>query len=183
LASEVSHAISHPIALIGLPGSGKSTIGRHLARKWGLEFCDSDSAIETTEGCTVKEIFARYGEAYFREIEALTIGNLLKNSQRVISTGGGSVLREDTRALLKHHCDCIYLRSSPEDLFRRLKHDRKRPLLQVEDPLGVLRDLFIERDPLYQATASYIVDTGRPSVSALVNTISNLLYSERGLQI
>ena len=90
----------------------------------------------------------------------------------MVATGGGCVLREANRqAPARTACHVIYLRSLPEDLFRRLRHDAKRPLLQVADPLGRLRELHDERDPLYRETAHFIIETGRPSVSVLVNMI------------
>ena len=89
----------------------------------------------------------------------------------VISTGGGAVLREANRQALSANAEVVYLRSSPEELFRRLRHDTQRPLLQVADPLRRLRELFRERDPLYRQTAHYVIETGRPSVPALVNMV------------
>jgi shikimate kinase len=90
---------------------------------------------------------------------------------QVLSTGGGAVLRESNRQALRAGGHVVYLRSSPEDLYKRLRHDQNRPLLQVEDPLQRLRDLYEVRDPLYRETAHFQVDTGRPSVASLVNMI------------
>ena len=89
----------------------------------------------------------------------------------VIATGGGAVLREANRVALRRHSTVVYLRSTPEELFRRLRHDTQRPLLQVRDPMQKLRDLHRQRDPLYEQTAHYIIDTGRPSIATLVNMI------------
>jgi len=89
----------------------------------------------------------------------------------VLATGGGAVLRDANRSALKTHCQVIYLRSTPEELFRRLRHDTQRPLLQVKDPLKRLRDLYRERDPLYRDAANFVIETGRPSVPTLVNMI------------
>ena len=89
----------------------------------------------------------------------------------VLSTGGGTVLRADNRLRLHARCRVVYLRSSPEEVFRRLRHDRNRPLLQVADPLQRLKDLFAARDSLYRETAHFVIDTGRPSVATLVNMI------------
>ncbi|MEZ5704512.1 MAG: shikimate kinase [Burkholderiaceae bacterium] len=124
-----------------------------------------------------QSIFEGLGEARFREIEAKVLEELCSKERCVISTGGGAVLSPSNRTLLKERCICIYLRSNPEELIRRLRNDRKRPLLQVEDPLGVLRELFLQRDQLYEEAASFVVDTGRPSVHAVVNTISRHLDS------
>ena len=159
------------IALIGLPGSGKSTVGRHLARGLKLRFIDSDTEIEQRIGGPIRAYFEREGEERFRDLEQEAIDSLTQATSTVLATGGGVVLREANRVALKQRSTVVYLRSKPEDLFRRLRHDSKRPLLQVADPLARLRELYAVRDPLYRETAHYIVETGRPSVPALVNMI------------
>ena len=161
------------IALVGLPGSGKSTVGRQLARRLGLPFLDSDQVIEQRLGCSIRHYFEREGEAAFRDLEASVIDELTRSGEgAVLSTGGGSVLREANRMHLRQRCKVLYLRATPEDLYRRLRHDRNRPLLQVADPLAKLKELFAERDPLYRETAHFVLDTGRPSVATLVNMVS-----------
>lgn len=160
-----------PIALVGLPGSGKSTIGRQLARRLNLAFLDTDHLIEQSLGCSIREYFEREGEACFRDLEQSVIDEVTRVGHGVISTGGGSVLRPLNREHLHARTHVVYLRSSPEEIFRRLRHDTKRPLLQVEDPLTRLRDLFAIRDPLYAQTAHYVLEVGRPSSLNLLNTI------------
>ena len=147
-----------------------------MARRFALEFCDSDAAIEKAEGMSIREIFETKGEAAFRDIESATLGRLTLRSNCVISTGGGAVLREANREAIASRCHCVYLRAAPEDLFKRLKNDRKRPLLQTDDPLSILRGLYDVRDPLYRAVATCTVDTGLPSIHALVNTIATKLH-------
>jgi shikimate kinase len=159
------------IALIGLPGSGKSTVGRQLARRLQLPFLDSDHAIEKRLGCSIRDYFEREGEASFRDVEEAVIDELTSLGNGVLSTGGGSVLRPANRQHLRERGHVVYLRSSPDELFRRLRHDVNRPLLQVADPLGRLRELYTVRDPLYRETAHFVIETGRPSVSTLVNMI------------
>ena len=159
------------IFLVGLPGSGKTTVGRQLARRLGLPFEDSDHVIEQRLGCSIREYFEREGEAAFRDIEEAVIRELTQGHPGVLATGGGAVLRAANRQSLRDAGQVIYLRSNPEELFKRLRHDSQRPLLQVADPLGRLRGLFEERDPLYRETAHFIIETGRPSVSTLVNMI------------
>ncbi len=159
------------ISLIGLPGSGKSTIGRQLARRLQLPFFDSDQVIEQQLGCSIREYFEWEGEARFRDVEELVIDELTSLASGVLSTGGGSVLRPVNRQHLRERGQVIYLRSSPDELFRRLRHDQNRPLLQVADSLARLRDLYIARDPLYRETAHFVIETGRPSVATLVNMI------------
>lgn len=168
-SAPVSHAIT--IALVGLPGGGKSTVGRQLAKRLRRPFVDSDHLIEHRIGCSIRAFFEREGEAAFRDIEASVIAECSAEGGTVLATGGGSVLREANRLHLRSKCHVIYLRSTPDELFRRLRHDTQRPLLQVKDPLGRLRDLFGERDPLYREVAHNVVDTGRPSVPSLVNML------------
>jgi shikimate kinase len=163
--------VSGLISLIGLPGSGKSTVGRQLARRLQLPFLDSDHAIEDRLGCSIRDYFEREGEASFRDVEATVIDELTSLANGVLSTGGGSVLRPANRQHLRERGRVVYLRSSPDELFRRLRHDVNRPLLQVADPLGRLRELYTVRDPLYRETAHFVIETGRPSVSTLVNMI------------
>lgn len=159
------------VALVGLPGSGKSTVGRQLARRLQVPFIDSDHVIEQRLGCSIREYFEREGEESFRDIEELVLGDITQDSEGVIATGGGAVLRQANREHLHQRGQVVYLRSTPEEVFRRLRHDVNRPLLQVGDPLARLRDLYAMRDPLYRETAHFVIETGRPSVATLVNMI------------
>jgi len=154
-----------------MPGSGKTTVGRQLSRRLGLPFFDSDHQIEERLGCSIREYFAREGEAAFRDVEEQVLRELAQGPSAVVATGGGAVLREATREALRNGGQVIYLRSSPEDLYRRVRHDTQRPLLQVDDPMAKLRALHAERDPLYRQAAHFQVETGRPSVPTLVNMI------------
>lgn len=159
------------IALVGMPGGGKSTVGRHLARSLHLDFLDADVEIERRLGCSIRVFFEREGEARFRDVEQDLLAQLVGRQASVLATGGGAVLREANREALRRDRTVVYLRSTPEELFRRLRHDTHRPLLQVADPLRRLRDLYAQRDPLYRATAHFVIDTGRPSVHTLVNMV------------
>lgn len=156
---------------MGLPGSGKSTIGRQLARKLNLEFFDSDLVIEQRLGCSIREFFEREGEPAFRTIEQEVIDDLTQRSNCVVSTGGGVVLHQTNRDSLKGRCKTVYLHCAPEEIFRRLRHDQNRPLLQVANPLEKLKELYASRDPLYREAAHFVVQTGRPSIAMLVNLI------------
>ena len=154
-----------------MPGCGKSTIGRNLARQLNWRHVDSDAEIEQQIGGSIRAYFEQHGEAAFREIEQVVLQRLSQQPSTVISTGGGAVLREANRQALSANAQVVYLRSTPEELFRRLRHDTQRPLLQVRDPLRRLRELFQERDPLYRQAARFVIETGRPSVPMLVNMI------------
>ncbi len=159
------------ISLVGLPGSGKSTVGRQLARRLQLQFHDSDHVIEERLGCSIRQAFERDGEDAFRDLEASVLDELTLIERAVISTGGGAVLRDETRQRLRARGQVVYLNSAPDELYRRLRHDVNRPLLQVADPLARLRDMHAARDPLYRQTAHFVIETGRPSVATLVNMI------------
>ncbi len=158
-------------ALIGLPGSGKSTVGRQLARRLQVSFFDTDHVIERQLGCSIREYFEREGEERFRDVEESALDDLTQHRSGVLSTGGGIILRDTNRQRLHQRSRVVYLKSTPDELYRRLRHDVNRPLLQVADPLSRLRELHRVRDPLYRETAHFIIETGRPSVSSLVNMI------------
>jgi len=160
------------IIFVGLPGSGKTTIGRQLARRLDVPFVDSDHVIEHQLGCSIREFFAREGEDIFRDVEQQVLDDLTRTHPGVIATGGGAVLREANRRGMHERGQVVYLRSTPEDVFRRVRHDKARPLLQVDDPLARLRSLFEVRDPLYREAAHFVIETGRPSVATLVNMIA-----------
>lgn len=162
---------SRCITLIGMPGGGKSTVGRQVARRLGLPFHDSDHVIEQRIGCSITSFFQSEGEQRFRDVESEVLLELLERPCAVLATGGGIVLREANRRALRARSVCLYLRSTPEELFRRVRHDNRRPLLQVSDPLGRLREMNALRDPLYRETAHYVIETGRPSVPSLVNMV------------
>lgn len=164
-------AVPGVISLVAMPGAGKSTAGRHLANALHLPFVDCDTEIERRIGMSIRAFFEQQGEPAFRDIEAQVVADLVGGSPKVLATGGGTVLREANRRALREGSTVVYLRAMPEELFRRLRHDKTRPLLQVADPLKRLRDLFRERDPLYAETAHFVIETGRPSISNLVNMV------------
>ena len=146
-------------------------MGRQLSRRLGCDFVDTDAVIEKRIGTSIKVFFESSGEAVFRDLETQVLREVCVDHRGVLATGGGAVLRSENRRLLKEHCTVVYLRSSPEELHRRLRHDTHRPLLQVADPLARLRELYAQRDPLYRDAAQFVIETGRPSVNMLVNMI------------
>lgn len=159
------------VALVGMPGSGKSTVGRQLSRQLGMPFLDSDQVLEQRIGMPIRDWFARHGEDAFRDVEQDVIDELTQRDGVVLATGGGAVLRPSNRNALHARCHVFYLRSSPEELYRRLRHDTQRPLLQVQDPLKKLRELYRDRDPLYRRTAHFVVEAVRPSVQSLAGMV------------
>ena len=167
-------------ALVGMPGSGKSTIGRQLAHRAGVPFIDLDHRLEQTIGTSIRSYFEAEGEARFRDLEAQVLADVAQEpGGMVLSTGGGAVLRPENREALRQFGNVLYLRASPEEIYRRVKHDRTRPLLQVGNPMEKLRELYAVRDPLYRETAHYVIETGRPSVNTLVNMIMMQLEMAR----
>jgi shikimate kinase len=166
--------------LIGLPGCGKSAIGKELARRLRLPFVDSDRVIESRAGCTIASLFEHEGEAAFREREAQALASLADEGPSVIATGGGVVLRRDNRDLLRDRTVCVFLDAGHDLLWKRLRRDRRRPLLQVPDPEARLRELSAERDPLYRETAHIVVQTdGRP-LERLVDEVVRRIPGEEG---
>src|SRR5271156_7199142 len=138
------------IVLVGMMGVGKSSIGRRLAARLGVPFVDADSEIETAADMSIPDIFARHGEAYFRNGEARVIARLLESGPQVLASGGGAVMNADTRAAIKAKGVSIWLTAEVDVLMRRIhKRRHERPMLQAADPAGRLRELLAEREPVY----------------------------------
>ena len=154
-----------------MPGCGKSTVGRHLSRQLSLRFFDADVEIEKRIAMSIRDFFAAQGESAFRDIEQDVVDELSRRPDVLIATGGGAVLRPSNREALHSRTHVFYLRNSPEELFRRLRNDTQRPLLQVADPLRRLRELYRERDPLYRRTAHFVIEAARPSVPSLLGMV------------
>lgn len=168
-------------ALVGMPGSGKSTVGRQLAHRCGVPFIDLDHQLERTIGTSIREFFEAEGEARFRDLEAQVLAEVAQEpGGLVLSTGGGAVLRSDNRAVLRQLGNVFYLRASPDEIYRRVRHDKSRPLLLVSNPLERLREMHSQRDSLYRDASQYVVETGRPSVNTLVNMIMMQLEMAQG---
>lgn len=167
----MSIALPENIFLVGLMGAGKSTVGRLLARRLSKRFVDTDHEIEKRNGVTIPVIFEIEGEDGFRRREQEVLADLAQEEGLVLSTGGGIVLRPENREALRNHGFVVYLNARPELLAERTKHDRSRPLLNVEDPLARLRQLHAVRDPLYREVAHAIVETGRGAPQQVVQAI------------
>jgi shikimate kinase/3-dehydroquinate synthase len=152
-------------------GAGKTTIGRILARKLGMRFIDSDHEIEARTGASIPWIFEIEGEASFRRREADVIRDLTSQQGIVLATGGGAVLSPENRARLKGAGVVVYLRANVNSIMVRTSHDKNRPLLQTADPRKKLEELTAQREPLYREIADLVIDTGRPNVQSMVQTI------------
>jgi shikimate kinase len=163
------------IFLVGMMGAGKTSVGKMLGRNLGKTFYDSDHVIESRTGVKIPVIFELEGEAGFRAREAAVIEELTGLTDVVVATGGGAILAEQNRALLHGRGTVVYLRATVNDLWNRTRHDRNRPLLQTADPLGRLRELYSQRDPLYREVAHLVVDTGSQSLKSLVLRLQQML--------
>ncbi len=178
-ASEGRHPLvarlqGRSIVLVGLMGAGKSTVGRRLAHKLGLSFLDADHEIEAAAGMTIPDIFAIYGEDYFRDGERRVIARLLHEGPLVLATGGGAFMNEETRARVAEAGISIWLRADLDVLMRRVRKRSNRPLLQNADPEGTLRRLIEVRHPVY-ALADLMVDSHEAPHDRVVNEIIKAL--------
>jgi shikimate kinase len=163
--------LNQNIFLIGPMGSGKTTIGRHLAKGFGLEFYDCDQELERLTGASVSLIFDLEGEAGFRLRENQLLKLLTARKGVLIATGGGTVCNEENRRLLRSRGLVVYLKTSIENQLKRLNKDKSRPLLQADDRSQRLRDLAEVRNPLYDATADLVFSTRNSSVYATARAL------------
>ncbi|WP_422960233.1 bifunctional shikimate kinase/3-dehydroquinate synthase AroKB [Undibacterium sp. Xuan67W] len=159
------------IFLVGLMGSGKTTVGRALAKKLNKQFIDSDHEIEARTGVSIPVIFEIEGETSFRQREADVIRDLTSQDGIVLATGGGAILSEASRKYLQERGTVIYLRAGISSILQRTRHDKNRPLLRTADPRKKLEELEAQRDPLYHEVAHLVIETGRPNVQFLVQSI------------
>ncbi|MBS0588677.1 MAG: 3-dehydroquinate synthase [Proteobacteria bacterium] len=165
------------IILVGMMGAGKTTIGKALASSLNKEFADSDHEIQERTGVKIPVIFEIEGEAGFRKRETETLLELTKKRNIILATGGGAVLHPGNRQLLRQNGIVIYLRASVNDLYRRTRHDKNRPLLQTQNLYARLNELYLQRDALYRETAHIIIDSGKQGVRFLVQKLINKLLS------
>lgn len=168
------------IYLIGMPGSGKSTIGRSLAKCLRLTFVDADHVLTDRTGVKIATIFELEGEAGFRQRESALIVELSGRSDILVATGGGAVLRADNRELLRATGVIVYLRANLGDLWARTQHDSKRPLLRADNPRAILALMLEIREPLYAEMADLVVETaGYPKVTRLAGEIADRLVQNQ----
>lgn len=171
----VSLTYHRPIFLVGMMGAGKTTIGRGLARLLDREFLDLDHEIEARCGVRVAHIFDIEGEEGFRKREQSVLEDCSVRPDVVLATGGGAVLAPENRQVLKSRGFVVYLRATPEELYRRVARDRNRPLLQTADPQARIRELLTLREPLYEEVADVVFDTGHLPVPQVVKSLLPLL--------
>jgi shikimate kinase len=164
------------VVLVGLPGSGKSTTGRRLAKILVVQFADSDELIEKQTGRGVRDIFAESGEAEFRRVEAATVSSALSSFDGVLALGGGALTEQATRdALLASGVPVVLLQAPVATLIRRVGDGRTRPLL-ADDPPGRLAALAEQREPLYREVATLVVDTDRRTPGKVAATVAARLH-------
>jgi shikimate kinase len=151
-------ALKKPIILIGMMGSGKSTLGRSLAQALSCPFIDADTEIERIAGCSIGEIFSQKGEAAFRALEKSVLADLVDHFKGVIATGGGAIMDEDTRKNILQKGLVIWLQASLDTLFERAGHDKTRPLLKSSNPKEILADLLEIRQAYYALAPIHILN-------------------------
>ncbi len=164
------HLGPRPIVLTGMMGAGKTVMGRRLAAHLGLDFVDSDIEIETAAGMTIPDIFARHGEAFFRDRENRVVGRLIGGGPRVVATGGGAFIHPATRAAIKAGSLSVWIRADFDVLMRRVRKRSNRPLLRTADPEGTLKRLMAERYPVY-AEADVTVESRDCSQDVMVDVM------------
>lgn len=169
------------IYLVGMMGAGKTTLGRALAHRLGLEFVDMDRLLVEKTGVPVTTIFEIEGEEGFRRRESCALAEAASHDDRIIATGGGAVLAEENRRVMRESGTVVYLRARLESLWERTRHDTARPLLKTPDPKGTLERLLGERDPLYREAAHVVVDTGSQSATAALARVLAALKAHGAL--
>ncbi|WP_448663789.1 shikimate kinase [Sphingomonas sp. CJ20] len=151
-----------PIVLVGLMGAGKTTVGRRLAQRIRLPFVDADHEIEAAAGMTVSDIFERFGEAHFRDGERRVIARLIDGTPKVIATGGGAFVQDETRALILRDSIAVWLDAEPAVLADRVRRRDTRPLLRGRDPEVILRELAEVRNPFYALAPIRVASVAAP---------------------
>lgn len=172
----VSYKVTKSLVLIGVMGAGKSTIGKKLAEAVSIPFFDSDEEIELASGMSVSEIFATFGEPYFRAGEERVMERLLSGEPQVIATGGGAFLSSKIRNLIELNAFSIWLKADFDTLWARVKGKGKRPLLQVDYPEHTLKKLIEERTPFYEKADLIVLSKQYTTHSSMVSKILKLLY-------
>lgn len=157
--------------LVGLPGAGKSTLCRQLARRLDKAFVDADIELERKLGVTIRTVFEIEGEATFRDREEAVLAELVERTGIVLATGGGAVIRAANRERLKANGTVVYLHAEPATLSERTRRSRHRPLLNTPDPLARLAELYVQRDPLYREVADFVIESDREHIARFADDL------------
>lgn len=173
-------SLDRSIVLVGLMGAGKSTVGRRLSRRLDMEFVDSDEEIERASAMKVSEIFERFGEASFRDGERRVIARLLQGPPKVVATGGGAFINDETRRLILERCVAIWLQADIAILAERVSRRDDRPLLKDKDPLAVLTALAAVREPLYAEAHIHVVSQPAPHDQTVEQIVARLAEWQAG---
>ena len=178
----INYKLTKSIVLIGVMGAGKSSIGRKLAEEINVSFVDSDEEIELAAGMSVSEIFAVFGESYFRAGEERVLERLLAEKPQIIATGGGAFLSRKIRNLIELTSISVWLSADFETIWSRVKGKEQRPLLQVENPELVLKKLIAQRAPFYEKADLTVVSKRHATHASMVSKILKLLYENNDLE-
>jgi shikimate kinase len=171
--------LNRTVALVGMMGAGKSSVGRRVAAKLGVDFRDADGEIERAAGCAISEIFERFGESAFREGERKVLARLLGEPPHVLATGGGAFIDSQTRARLKESAFTIWIKAPLDVLVQRVQRRDVRPLLRSGDPRATLERLLEERAPIYAEADVTVESDNGPHASAVAQILSAL--KDRGM--
>ena len=170
--------LEKPLVLVGMMGAGKSAIGRRLSTSLDIEFVDADDEIESAAGCSIPDIFEHHGEQAFRDGERRVILRLLDGPLKVVATGGGAFMNEETRAAIREHAHSIWLRADFDTLWRRVSRRNNRPMLHTADPQATLRDLIEKRYPVYSEADITVESTDGPreeTVDRVIRAVNGYL--------
>lgn len=181
LAPELKRA-NLPIVLIGMMGSGKTHFGRLIAQSLGLEFFDSDSLIEQKAGCSVTEIFERWGEAKFREVEAATIQEYLERGALIMATGGGAVMNTETAQAIFQKSIAVWVQANMDDILARVSKNKNRPLLACADPEDVLQKLMQVRAPIYAQAPIKLDSSNKDQQKVMDDIYSEVLMTLKNIE-
>lgn len=176
-AAALDSLAGRPVVLVGLMGAGKTTIGRRLAQRLGLPFADADKEIEQAADMTIPEIFEAHGEDYFRSGEARVIARLLEDGQKVLATGGGAFMNDETRNKIAQCAVSVWLKADLPLLMKRVRRKSHRPLLRTADPEAVMRDLIARRYPVYALADLTVESRDVPHARIVDDVIAALCQS------